>query len=337
MEASNPEISIVVPMYNSSYFVKNCIESVLKQDFTNYELLLIDDHSTDETMEICKNYIQDKRIKLLCNEGKGVSSARNQGIMKSTGSYITFVDSDDVLEQTFLSKLLNIAKGNPRYLPMCGHVRFENGNPDFEVVDSSESNTVETNDLIANIFYYHPASWGCLFQSEVIKKYGIKMEESASFNEDIYFTVKYLCVCDGGIIIPDKLYGYRTNINGIGANKPHNTLTAKDVEHRAKGYYAFQDAIKFSEKNAPGKSVYIDIGYSFMAAEVLLTSVRAGIGEFDLKKKIKKYLSISHCIDFVRHGKNMYQKLLVCGVAINSHVIKYILDDMGLLKIIYSR
>ena len=50
MEASNPEISIVVPMYNSSYFVKNCIESVLKQDFTNYELLLIDDHSTDETM-----------------------------------------------------------------------------------------------------------------------------------------------------------------------------------------------------------------------------------------------------------------------------------------------
>ena len=99
MEASNPEISIVVPMYNSSYFVKNCIESVLKQDFTNYELLLIDDHSTDETMEICKNYIKDKRIKLLCNEGKGVSSARNRGIMKSTGSYITFVDSDDVLEQ----------------------------------------------------------------------------------------------------------------------------------------------------------------------------------------------------------------------------------------------
>ena len=59
--------------------------------------------------------------------------------------------------------------------------------------------------------------------------------------------------------------------------------------------------------------------------------------EFVTKKKIKKYLSISHCIDFVRHGKNMYQKLLVCGVAINSHVIKYILDDMGLLKIIYSR
>lgn len=337
MEASNPEISIVVPMYNSSYFIKDCIESVLKQDFTNYELLLIDDHSTDETMEICKSYIEDKRIKLLCNEGKGVSSARNLGIMKSTGSYITFVDSDDVLEQTFLSKLLNIAKGNPRYLAMCSHVRFENSNPDFEVVGSSESNTVETNDLIANIFYYHPASWGCLFQSEVINKYGIKMDESASFNEDIYFTVKYLCVCDGGIIIPDKLYGYRTNINGIGANKPHNTLTAKDVEHRAKGYYAFQDAIKFSEKNAPEKSRYIDLGYSFMAAEVLLTAVRAKAKGFKLKAEIKRYLSATYCLAYIRYGKSIYQKLLVLGMAISPHIVKYVLDDLGLLKKVSRR
>ena len=105
------KISIIVPIYNDEKYLKRCIESILKQTYTNIELILINDGSEDKSLEICEEYKKnDNRIIIVNKENEGVSVARNIGIEKATGELISFVDADDYLEITFLQELFNIMK-----------------------------------------------------------------------------------------------------------------------------------------------------------------------------------------------------------------------------------
>jgi len=116
------KISIIVPIYNSEKYLKRCIESILKQTYTNIELILINDGSEDKSLEICEEYKKnDERIIIVNKENEGVSVARNIGIEKATGELISFVDADDYLEATFLQELLDIMeKYNVNYVA-CGY------------------------------------------------------------------------------------------------------------------------------------------------------------------------------------------------------------------------
>lgn len=91
----NPEISVVIPAYNASAYIADAIKSVQEQTFTQWQLIVVDDGSTDNTSEIIKGYLSDSRIKLIKQENKGVSAARNAGIKEAQGKYITFLDADD--------------------------------------------------------------------------------------------------------------------------------------------------------------------------------------------------------------------------------------------------
>ena len=109
----NPEISIIVPVYNVEKYLKRCIDSILNQSFTDFELILVDDGSTDNSGEIIDEYaIKDERIKVIHKENGGLSSARNVGIEYSKGNYIAFVDSDDYINKNmykfYIKMLLNI-------------------------------------------------------------------------------------------------------------------------------------------------------------------------------------------------------------------------------------
>jgi len=97
-----PKISVIVPVYNSERCISKCIESILSQTFNNFELLLVDDGSTDNSCEICTFYSNiDERVKVIKKQNGGVSSARNLGLKNSVGQYISFIDSDDWVSQFF--------------------------------------------------------------------------------------------------------------------------------------------------------------------------------------------------------------------------------------------
>ena len=89
-------ISVIVPMYNVQQYIANCIESILRESFSNFELLLIDDSSTDATLDVCKEYLDDNRIHVVSIKKQGVSAARNYGTQIAKGEWITFVDADDI-------------------------------------------------------------------------------------------------------------------------------------------------------------------------------------------------------------------------------------------------
>ncbi len=99
----NPKISVIVPVYNVEKYLRRCIDSILSQTFSDFELLLIDDGSKDKSGDICDEYVaKDVRIKVFHKANAGVSSARNLGLDKAKGEFIFFVDSDDFLDKTHL-------------------------------------------------------------------------------------------------------------------------------------------------------------------------------------------------------------------------------------------
>lgn len=105
----NPMISVIVPVYNVEKYLSRCIDSVLMQTFTDFELLLVDDGSPDNSGMICDEYaLKDVRVKVLHQENKGLSGARNAGIENSVGNYVVFIDSDDYVKDNYLCNLLQI-------------------------------------------------------------------------------------------------------------------------------------------------------------------------------------------------------------------------------------
>ena len=113
-------ISIIIPVYNVETYISNCIESILNQTFKDFELLLIDDGSIDESGRLCDNYKKkDSRINVIHTKNQGVSKSRNLGIKKAKGKYIMFCDSDDYVDKYWCEKLYNTIKNNPNSFILC--------------------------------------------------------------------------------------------------------------------------------------------------------------------------------------------------------------------------
>lgn len=123
------KISIIIPVYNVEEYLEECIKSIIKQTYTNLEIILIDDGSTDESGKICDEYKKkDNRITVIHQQNQGISVARNVGIELSKGEYIQFVDSDDFIKTNMVEDLYNIIKKEDVDLVSCSHYIYTNGN-----------------------------------------------------------------------------------------------------------------------------------------------------------------------------------------------------------------
>lgn len=125
----NNLISIVVPAYNVELFISETLESIRKQTFTNWEAIIVDDGSTDNTVDVIKDYIRgDSRFRLICQDNSGVSKARNTGILAASGMYLSFLDGDDMWKSTFLEELFNAFQDSNISMTYCGYTHlYANG------------------------------------------------------------------------------------------------------------------------------------------------------------------------------------------------------------------
>ena len=198
---SNPLVSIIVPVYNRRLSIGYCIKSVLNLDYDNFELIIVDDGSIDNTFSICQKFANsDKRIKLISKDNEGVSVARNVGIAASQGKYITFVDSDDVVLPKHLDVLLRYSsadliltkRSNGRIIDD----RIVYGKEELEYSDI----TIDNRDQIIEYLFgeYNPyvnPIYSCVdkfFLLSKIKDNGLKFNEYVSFGEDQIFVLDYL-------------------------------------------------------------------------------------------------------------------------------------------------
>lgn len=196
---NNPLISIIVPVYNSKTHLKQCIQSILSQTYENWELLLIDDGSSDGSNIICDDYARkDNRIIALHKPNGGVSSARNIGIEKATGDFITFIDSDDFVNENYIAAFIKCAP-TKNSLTIAGvisknptHEYISYSYPDkLHVQISDASNIVIEYDLLKNGI---PSSK--LFDRELLICHNLRFREDLNYHEDHIFLYQYYLICD---------------------------------------------------------------------------------------------------------------------------------------------
>ena len=144
MKQSGPLISIIVPVYNVDAYLKQCVDSILNQKYENFELLLIDDGSTDKSGEICDVYEQrDKRVRVFHKKNGGVSSARNVGLDNAQGDWIAFVDSDDIVTPDYLFDLYDSLKENDIDLVIQNLSVFKDGTEPYRNDTSELSHEIQ--------------------------------------------------------------------------------------------------------------------------------------------------------------------------------------------------
>lgn len=211
------KISVIVPVFNSELYLRKCVDSILNQQFTEFELICIDDGSTDDSGKILDEYKSvDKRIKVFHNSNNGVSFSRNFGIEHSTAPYIVFVDSDDYVDEYYLLSLFNGIKDNNQ-LAIC-NMNYVDDN--YKMVSADVSNQNKKSEYIefqrnkektiAECIDNKKFNFVCgkIFSSETIKSNDIKFDIEVSLGEDTLFVMEYLKYIDGYCLINENHYYY---------------------------------------------------------------------------------------------------------------------------------
>ncbi len=221
-----PEISVIVPIYNSENYLTKCIESILAQSMPDIEIILVNDGSTDNSKKICDDFAKkDSRIRIINQKNEGLSSARNKGIVNSKCEYIMFCDSDDIVSPNWCKNLIALQKKYPDLLPFCPHtLSAEDLGKEMECVIPTNS-AISYKDILKakNIGFGY--AWNKIFKKSIIQEHDLKFrtwKAKNDFNEDIVFTMNYIEYCSGFIVgnHADYCYFIRDNSLSRGNKQP---------------------------------------------------------------------------------------------------------------------
>ena len=222
------KISIVVPIYNSSSYLSKCIDSLIGQTYSNLDILLIDDGSTDDSLAICEKYMnQNNGIRVIAKENTGVADTRNRGIKEAKGEYVIFVDSDDYIEATMIEKLYNKMVENNADVAMCGFNRVD----EEKIVAIEESNLVEKDfssdsltDFIKCFFINEVdgklvdnimgSSCRCLVKKNILIQNHIFFP-NIKYMEDLIYCIKLFSHIQRLAVVKECLYNYRDNHSSV--------------------------------------------------------------------------------------------------------------------------
>ena len=184
-----PELSIIVPVYNGEETIEKCINSILNSTYKNFEILVINDGSTDKTTGILKKFEDIGNIKIINKNNEGVSIARNTGIHYAKGIYTTFVDSDDTIDKDYYMNAISQIKKNSTDLVICSYIV----NDKKETIDyiEKESSKKVLSDLInSNKFQFFNVVWNKIYITDKLKN--IKFDKNLKMGEDVIFNLEYL-------------------------------------------------------------------------------------------------------------------------------------------------
>ena len=216
------EVSIIVPVYQVEKYIRQCVDSILAQTFTDFELILVDDGSKDKSGQICDEYaVLDQRVKVIHKENGGLSDARNCGMDQAVGNYFMFVDSDDYIAPTMLEYLYKALMNKEADIAVCNFLHFfeEDRKRDFstniqsEVLSGAEIFYCRKNERVYGIW---TVAWNKLYKRETLGnvrfRFG-KYHEDEFWANDIYqMDIKV-------VTIPECLYYYRQRDNSIMGRK----------------------------------------------------------------------------------------------------------------------
>ncbi|HXP48575.1 MAG TPA: glycosyltransferase, partial [Bacteroidia bacterium] len=204
-----PEVSVIVPAYNASAYIADCIQSVKTQTCTSWELIIINDGSTDKTVEIINNFLSDSRIKLVNQQNKGVSAARNKGIEVSLGKYIAFLDADDCFLGNNLQLKCEALDKNPAIDFAYSDVwRCDEKLNNLYIEKGVDFNNLFFEVMLRSTLTIPGLSSNLMLRASSIKSLGLLFDENLSNCADWYMKI-LLATRAKGIYISEALAKYR--------------------------------------------------------------------------------------------------------------------------------
>lgn len=213
-----PKLSIIIPIYNTEKYLMPCLDSILNQTYKDYELILIDDGSSDSSGEICDSYAcKDSRIKVIHKKGSGVSAARNTGMNAATGKYLMFCDGDDCVNNHWCEIMINEAEKYPESIIVCDIIRTDNTKK--VALEMSKSENVVKGEYVDYFTLYSKwlsaYVWNKIYNRELIEKNSVRFDENRFLGEDVVFNCDYLNKTGLSIrLIDAQLYYYYQNSLG---------------------------------------------------------------------------------------------------------------------------
>ncbi|MDR7000613.1 glycosyltransferase involved in cell wall biosynthesis [Neobacillus niacini] len=297
-----PAISIIIPVHNTEAYISGCLESILTQTFENFEVILINDGSTDKSGAICDKYAElDSRVKVIHKGYGGVSSARNTGVKFAQGEYIGFVDGDDYIDKNMYKELYDLCEKTKSDISICKLGRKVNGKLINEGQDSFIKE-MENKEAMRELFK------GVLYRFSLCNKlFKRKCFENIHFpedriHEDLSTTYRFFANAEKVV--------YTNNIGYIYVKRENSILTTKYHEKRLDAFIGWDEILEFMEKHYPQLSnEYIS---SFVYGCV--DNIYYILDQVKNKEDVKRYITN------LQHYVQKYYKLILTN---NSLTIKY--------------
>ncbi len=214
-----PKISIIIPIYRAEKFLHRCLDSLLMQTYQDFELILVNDGSPDNSSQICDEYAQrDARIRVFHKKNGGVSSARNLGLKEAKGEWIGFVDSDDRVNNKFLESV--IISENTDIIHFGYQKELKSGN---KIPCCKFKDQTINKELYFQKEFYSSSACSCFFRNEFLKKHEITFNESVKYSEDREFVIKSILLTTHDIILKNNteyIYTYN-DISAINSKRTY--------------------------------------------------------------------------------------------------------------------
>ena len=240
------KISIIIPVYNAEKYIEKCLYSIKRQTYSNYEIIIVDDGSKDNSLKICEKFKNENKsiiLKIFTQKNEGPSSARNKGISNAEGDYIIFVDADDYLGENLLETLLSCCEKDTM---IRSNYKTFKGNKIFNT--KTERDKILVGDFIEKILAnsFPGCVWGCLFETKIIKK--MKFSSELHFMEDTLFLVEYLNNIKYVKFGEANYYYCLSNTNSI-------TLSSDNILKNIKSFNKSLDEINLITRNSYEKLI----------------------------------------------------------------------------------
>ncbi len=286
------KLSIIVPVYKAEKYISRCVDSILAQTFKDFELILIDDGSPDNSGNICDEYAEkDNRIKVIHQQNKGCSAARNAGIKQAQGEYIGFVDSDDWINSLMYEKLLEILEKYDADIVKSG----------FDLTDGKDSHSYELFDKSLTVeeenildYYYMGAKgsviWNAVYKAEIVKK--VIFPVGCRY-EDVYASYMYLALAKRAVFVRDCYYNYFDNPEAFtragNGQKEHDDRLAvvKKIVNDVEGKDIVSHKEKERLKNLYARAFYHYIRDSKTVHEISCEEFKNTVHYLDLRRSLR--------------------------------------------------
>lgn len=316
VKVHTPKISLIVPIYNTSIFLEKCLSSIRNQTFKEFEVILVNDGSTDDSEVFCMEYIKnDKRFILKSKENRGLASALNYGLKFAKGEYIGIVDSDDYISDDYCETLYSVAKEKNADVLNFGYSSVKNGNFDERCSILPKNRVIENKEMLLHLKQTAHTkllwfNWTYLLKREFLVKNNIFWDETIKIGVDTYFDIQCLYYSNSTYSIETPFYYYVYNSSSLTQiNYKDNFL--EDFEAQ----FGVRKKFHNEHEGVNSKDYYIDISRNYLEHSLLMLLSNVKRSE-DLNKiyeieKIRNSAIYQFCFQYYIASKHATSKMKI--------------------------